>query len=270
MSDRSERLRELIAIGSADLTADSPWIVIAAVPGESVGGPADLAGERLRAWVRQQVAVWPAPVSLGRDLPRLRVGDGDVAPAAVGPHIGTATFASMRSPVERYHCTFGADGSSVLALPVGGLRDSPADGERVLAIGEGAVAWITVAGLRLAAAFAARTGARGRALVELTIGSSGDGGAATYEVWNRDAHGFRPVGNRLATVRPVRGSVDLVACLAAGLPGTARPLVLDLLRQFGLSESRHIDAGGVLRSRNFTGYDQRILAWSRAIGVPSE
>jgi hypothetical protein len=226
--------------------SDVSWIVVVAAPGGPAGGPADLRGEPLREWVRRQVAVWPAPIPIGEELPR--------------PGAGTATFAG-----ERYRGTFGADGSCALALPVGAPRDSPADGVRVVSIGEGAVAWIVVAALRLAAAFAERAGVRRDLLVEVTV----TGGAAPYEVWNRDARGFGPVGDRLATVRPVRGPAELAACLSAGVAGVARPLVLDLLRQFGLAESRHIDAGGVLQRRHFTGYDERIRAWSEAIGAPS-
>ena len=93
-------------------------------------------------------------------------------------------------------------------------------------------------------------------------------GAHSDEVWNRDARGFGPVGDRLAMIRPVRGSADLAACLSAGVAGVARPPVLDLLRQFGLAESRHIDADGVLQHRHLTGYDERIRAWSEVIGAP--
>jgi len=226
--------------------SDVPWIVVAAAPAGPVAGMADLRGEPLQAWVCRQVAVWPAPLAIGEEPPR---PDGDAA-----------TFAG-----ERYRCTFGADGSCVLALPVGARRDSPADGVPVWAIGEGAVAWIVVAALRLAAAFAERAGGRGELLVEVAV----TGADGPYEVWNRDAHGFGPVGERRAAIRPVRGSADLAACLSAGVAGAARPLVLGLLGQFGLTRSRHIDAAGVLQRRHFTGYDERIRAWSEAIGVPS-
>ncbi|GAA0976077.1 hypothetical protein GCM10009555_035130 [Acrocarpospora macrocephala] len=35
-------------------------------------------------------------------------------------------------------------------------------------------------------------------------------------------------------------------------------------------KSRHIDPAGIIQRRNFTGYDEAILAWTDAIGVPSQ
>ncbi|MFI5957561.1 hypothetical protein [Cryptosporangium sp. NPDC051539] len=243
MQDGSERLTRLLETARRDPGA--VWVVVAVVPAEPVEGSV---GEQLQAWVREQVAVWPAPVAIGCNRPHVEDG--------------SATFASP----ERYHCAFGADGSTVLALPVGGLRDGAAAGEPVWAIGEGAVAWITVAALHLAGAFAARTGVRGSALAGLTVRASGESG---FQVFNRDAHGLTPVGRRLDAVRPVVRSVSVAECAGAGVAGVARPLVVDLLGCFGLHDSRHIDAAGMLRRQNFTGHDERILTWSTAIGLPS-
>lgn len=231
------------------------WIVVSAAPAAHPAGPVEVTGDDLRAWVRRQVSAWPAPVPIGTDEPRLDAVAVTFAPA------GSA---------DRYRCTLGRDGSSVLALPAGAERESPGDGVPVCVIGEGAVAWITVAAARLAAAYAEHVGVHGDMSLEVAIAPRGDGPAGPYEVWNHGPHGFGPAGRRLAAVRPARASVAVAACLAAGLARTVRPLVLGVLGQFGLVESRHIDVDGVIQRRNFTGYDDRILAWTSAIGVPSE
>jgi hypothetical protein len=203
---------------------DVPSIVVTTAP---AGRPAGGTAADPRAWVRGKVAVWPAPV-----------------------------------PVEA--CRLEADGSTVVVLPVGATRASPVDGSVVGAIGEGAVAWITVAAVRLAAAHAEHRGITGEGLVRVEISGGGP-----FEVWNHDGTAFGPAGDRVATVRAVQGTVDLAACLGADLAGVVRPLVVGVLGQFGLAGSRHIEPGGLIRRRNFTGHDERIRDWTAAIGVPS-
>ncbi|MET7337715.1 hypothetical protein [Nonomuraea sp. NPDC005650] len=130
------------------------------------------------------------------------------------------TFVPPRRPGQpagTYHCELHADGAALGALQVGALRDSPTDGGKVWALGEGAIAWITVAMLRLTAAFADQSAVLGEAVVEATITSA---------------------------VGATRRTVDLATCLTPGLTTAARPLVIGLLRQFGLTGSRHIDPAG--------------------------
>ncbi|GAA1011969.1 hypothetical protein Aple_013970 [Acrocarpospora pleiomorpha] len=258
MIDRHERLGRLVTNATAQLSAKSPWLVASAVP----VCPASLefsvsSGDELQRWVRQQVAVWPAPISIGSDQPETSAD--------------RLTFAQRRSPGQSatgYYCELNAAGSALGALQVGALRDSPADGRPVWAIGEGAIAWITIAMLRLTAAYADHATVLGDAVVELTITSPT---AAPIEVWNHNNQAYGPAGTqRIAGVEPRQHAVDLATCLSPDLASAARPLVLDLLGQFGLSESRHIDPAGVIQRRNFTGYDEAILAWTDAIGVPSQ
>jgi hypothetical protein len=211
-------------------------------------------GDDLRRWVRQQVADWPAPVGVGSEPPETSEG--------------TLTFAPSRPP-GTYHCELHADGSALGALPVGSLRDSPPDGRQVWALGEGAVAWITIALVRLTAAFAVHATVLGDAVVEATIVPSA--GAVPTEVWNHANNLYGPAGDRrLTEVATARRTVDLAACLSSGLSATARPLVIDLLTRFGLAGSRHLDPAGVLQRRHFTGHDALIHAWADAIGIPSE
>ncbi|MDF5753458.1 hypothetical protein [Spongiactinospora sp. TRM90649] len=154
---------------------------------------------------------------------------------------------------------------------MGTLRLSPADGTRVWALGEGAVAWLALAMSRLAAAFAAHAEVLGEAAIDMTVTSPGHAvQAAPIEVWNHADRTYGPAGGRrLADIAPSRCAVDLTTCLSADLARTARPLVMGLLRQFDLSESRHIDPAGIIQRRHFTGHDESILAWTQAIGVPS-
>ncbi|MEO3854787.1 hypothetical protein [Acrocarpospora sp. B8E8] len=259
MIDRHERL---VTNATTRLSAESPWLVVSAVPVRPASVEFGAAsGDELRRWMRQQVAVWPAPIITGSDQPETRAD--------------SLTFAPQRppgQPVKGYYCQLNADGSALGALQVGTLRDSPADGTPVWAVGEGAVAWITIALLRLTAAYADHATVLGDAAVELTLTSpTAADRTAPIEVWNHNTQTYAPAGtHRIADVEPRRHTVDLATCLSPDLARAARPLVLDLLRQFGLSESRHIDASGVIQRSNFTGYAEAILAWTDAIGVPSQ
>ncbi|MEV0388131.1 hypothetical protein [Nonomuraea sp. NPDC050643] len=257
MTERHERLERLVTNATARLGAGSPWLVVGAVPVRPA--PVGFGGARadeLRRWVRRQVADWPAPVAIGSEPPETGAG--------------RLIFVPSPRPAGTYYCELHADGSALGALAVGALRDSPSDGRQVWAVGEGAVAWITIAMVRLIAAFAEHTAALGEAVVETTIITPA--GAAPTEVWNHAGQVYGPAAGvrRLTQVAPARRTVDLAPCLSSGLTTTARPLVLDLLRRFGLAESRHIDPAGVLQRGHFTGYDALIHAWADAIGVPSE
>ncbi|MFI7446267.1 hypothetical protein ACIBQX_02095 [Nonomuraea sp. NPDC049714] len=232
----------------------SPWLAVSAVPVHPApAGFSAASGGELGQWVSRQVAGWPAPVPIGSERPET--------------HADKLTFTPSRPP-STYHCELHADGSALGALQVGSLRDSPPDGGQVWAVGEGALAWITIALLRLTAAYGIHTGVLGGAVVEAAVISPGDG--VPMEIWNH-AHGlYGPAGDRQVTeIASARCTADLATCLSPGLAATARPLVVDLLGRFGLSGSRHIDPAGVIQRGHFTGYDGSIHAWADAIGVPS-
>ncbi|GGL85805.1 hypothetical protein GCM10010095_83290 [Streptomyces anthocyanicus] len=146
MSARHEPQGRLITRATALLGTESPWLVVSATPARPAPGALGTDhGDQLRRWVAQQVADWPAPIPLGTEPPDLR------------PDL--LAFAPPRSsgrPVSTYYCELHADGSALGALQVGMLCHSPPDGSRVWALGEGAVAWITIAMLRLVAAFVRR------------------------------------------------------------------------------------------------------------------
>lgn len=252
-----ERVRRLV--GSAALSTDVPWLLLVAAPVRGARGSFDEAGTaRLRDWARDHVASWPGPVPIAAEPPLVQADRVVFSPAPSSDALGA-----------RYRCEFHADGSALIALAAGGFRESPADGVPVWAIGEGAIAWITIAALRLAAAYSDRAGVLGRAMVETAVTPYGDDGASPIEVWNHDRHTYGPAGGRLVAVEPSHRVADLSRCLSPGLAGVARPSVVDVLRQFGLSGQRHIDQSGVIRRGGFTGFDDRILAWAEAIGIPS-
>ncbi|WP_067899769.1 hypothetical protein [Actinomadura chibensis] len=260
-----ERVRRLVA--SAALSTDVPWLLLVTAPVRDAHGSFDDAGSaRLRDWARDQVASWPGPVPIA-DEPPLVQADRVVFSSASAS--ASASAPSSDAPGARYRCEFHADGSALIALAAGGFRENPVDGVPVWAIGEGAIAWITIAALRLAAAYADRAGVLGGAVVETAVTPYGDDGASPIEVWNHDRHTYGPAGCRLVAVEPSRRVADLSRCLSAGLAGVARPSVVDVLSRFGLSGERHIDQSGVIRRGNFTGFDDHILAWTEAIGIPS-
>jgi hypothetical protein len=250
-----ERPGRLVTNATARLSPESPWLVVSAAPARPASaGFGATSGDELRRWIRRQVADWPAPVAIGSERPQTRAG--------------TLIFTPSRPP-GTYYCELHADGSALGALQVGSLRASPPDGGQVWALGEGAVAWITIAMVRLTAAFARHATVLGEAVVEAALVPSA--GAVPMEVWNHAHDLYGPAGDRrLTEVRAARRTVDLAACLSSGLPTAVRPLVIDLLSRFGLSGSRHIDPAGILRRRHFTGHDALIHAWADAIGIPSE
>ncbi|MEV5893265.1 hypothetical protein [Nonomuraea fuscirosea] len=281
MNERHERLGRLLADAATRLGPGPPWLVLGTVPldrppagpgpaaGSGLAEESSLAGgEELRRWVRRHVDAWPAPIGIAAEPPEL--------------HPGRIVFTPPRHPgrpAGTYSCELRADGSALGAVQVGTLRESPSDGGEVWAIGEGALAWLTIALLRLLTSYATyatySTGQEtrsGGAVVEATvIPATGDGRVVPMEVWNHDGGAYGRAGvRRLAAAGTARRPVDLAACSSPALTATARPLVLDLLRRFGLSESRHIDPAGVLRRGHFTGHDELIHTWADAIGIPSE
>jgi hypothetical protein len=280
--DRYEDLEQLTRNAVGRLNAESPWLVVSTAPARPASGAFMAAdGDALQLWVKRQVSDWPAPLTIGSTPP-------DVAP-------DTLTFTPQRPPGESgesgesgdygqsggsgrsgasvgtYYYEFRSDGSALGALHIGVLRDSPSEGRPVWALGEGALAWITIALLRLNAAFAQRLTVMGRTAVSVAVvHPTAHETTAPVQVWRHVDGTYSPVGTcQSRSVFSARCTVDLTSCLSASLSAEARPLVLDVLLQFGVRESRHIDADGVIRRRYFTGHDRLIDAWTRAIGVPS-
>lgn len=267
MIERHEHLGRLLTDAATRLGPGPPWLVLGVVPlgrppaGSGLAAGTGLAdGDALRRWVRRHVDAWPAPIGIASEPPE--------------PHPDRAVFTPPGRAAGTYYCELHADGSALGALQVGTLRASPTDGGEVWAIGEGALAWITIALLRLLTSYATRAGETGSgegAVEAVVIPATGDGRVVPMEVWNHDGGTYGRAGvRRPAAAGTARRTVGLAACSSPALTATARPLVLDLLRRFGLSESRHIDPAGVLRRRHFTGHDELIHTWADAIGVPSE
>ncbi|WP_455771841.1 enoyl-CoA hydratase-related protein [Streptomyces niveus] len=146
-----------------------------------------------------------------------------------------------------------------------------ADGRQVWALGEGAMAWITIAMLRLNAAFARHVSVLGEAEVHVTVVCpAGPGPTAPMQVWNHAHAVYGPAGSHRSGDVSANRTVDLTACLSYFLPMQARPLLVDILRPFEVFEPRHIGPDGVIRRRHFTGHDELIHTWAKSIGVPSE
>ncbi|WP_328847355.1 hypothetical protein [Streptomyces sp. NBC_00258] len=262
MIERHEHLGKLVTDTTAQLSATSPWLVVSTSPAHPASAEFNAAsGRDIQQWIGRQVADWPAPIPLGGEPP-------DVRPDRL-------TFAPARQPgrtANSYYYAFDSDGSVVGGLQVGALQNSPPDGEPVWALGEGAVAWITIAMLRLNAAFARHVSALGEAAVEVAVVCPVDTSPTVpIQVWNHAGGAYGPAGTRQYTgVGSARSAVDLTTCLSPRLTMTARPFLVDLLQQFGVSEPRHVDPSGVVRRRHFTGHDELIHAWADAIGIPSE
>lgn len=259
MNERHEHLGRLLTDAATRLGPGPPWLVLGTVPLDrpTAGSEAVAGGDELRRWVRRHVDVWPAPIGIAAEPPEL--------------HPDRTVFTPPGRPAGTYYCELHATGSAFGAVQVGTLKESPSDGGEVWAIGEGALAWLTIALLRLLTSYAAHATGWGGAGVEARIiPAAGEGPVVPMEVWNHDGGAYGRAGvRRLATAGTARRTVDLASCLSPALTATARPLVLDLLRRFGLSESRHIDPAGVLRRSHFTGHDELIRTWADTIGVPS-
>jgi hypothetical protein len=259
--DRYEDLEQLTRNAVNQLSAESPWLVLSTAPVRPASGtPMAADSDALQRWVRQQVSGWPAPLPIGLTPP-------DVQPDKLA-------FTPPRGPGEsanKYYYEFHSDGSALGGLQIGVLRNSPSEGRLVWTLGEGALAWISIAMLRLNAAFAQRLTVMGQTEVKVTVVYPATPGlTAPLQVWQHTNGTYSPVGIcQSGSVSSARRAVDLASCLSASLPATARPLLLDVLRQFGVLESRHIDVDGVIRRRHFTGHDKLIDTWTRSIGVPS-
>jgi len=256
--DRYEHLGRLVTDAISRLEAASPWLVLSTTPTRPAQtGSVAAQSDELRRWVRQQAADWPAPIPVGSE------------PPVIGADKLTFTPPHPPGEAERYFYQFHSDGSALGGLQIGALRDS--DGQPVWALGEGAVAWLVIAMLRVNAAFARRLSVTGEAEARVTVvPPAASGPAVPLEVWNHAGGTYGPAGgHRAGGVDTSRRTVDLAACLSSSLPAVARTLLLDVLGQFGVTEPRHIGVDGVIRRRHFTGHGARIAAWAESIGVPS-
>lgn len=251
----AERVRHIR--DTASLDDDTPWLVVATTPVAPIAPTSGSEPGSLIEFVRGEVASWPAPIPLASDPPSILDDRVVFSPAHLSDTAG-----------GRYHAEFHSDGSAIVAIAVGSRRTQSLDSV-VWAIGEGAVAWIVIAALRLTAAYADRVAAIDEVCVEATITSPRDTMEAPLEIWNRDQRGYAPTGQRCTELEPVSRLLAPSACLSADLAGVARPLIAGMLHQFGLAGDRHIDSSGILRRSRFVGFENRILAWADAIGVAS-
>ncbi|QQM38176.1 hypothetical protein [Streptomyces liliifuscus] len=262
MIERHEHLGKLVTDATAQLSTTSSWLVVSTSPAHPASAEFNAAsGKDVQRWVGRQVADWPAPIPLGGEHPDVRTD--------------RLSFAPPRQPgrtANSYYYEFHSDGSALGGLQVGTLQNSPPAGEPVWALGEGAVAWITIAMLRLNAAFAGHVSTLGEAAVQVTVICPVDPSPTVpIQVWNHAGGVYGPAGKRQYTsVSSARSAVDLTTCLSPRLAAAARPFLVDLLQQFGVSEPRHVDPSGVVRRQHFTGHDELIHAWADAIGIPSE
>jgi hypothetical protein len=167
-----------------------------------------------------------------------------------------------------HYCALYADGSSLLAVQIGVLREATESRDAVWSIGEGAVAWLSVAFVRLAAAWAAEAGVIGDGACDLRLLSAASPkDQIDIQLWNSAGGADAPASDMRQMTKPSKGVINLRSGLSAQAASTARTLLVPLLNQFGQGESRHIDGGGVVICANFAGHAPAIAAWARAIGI---
>lgn len=237
-----------------------PWIVLDTVPSGAGSRGRQADAPTVAGWASRHVADWPATFAIGTEHVDWSAGSLLLTPSRAGAR-----------PAATYCCKLRDDGSSMLAIQLGARR-AGADGIPVWVVGEGAIAWLTIALLRFGAAYAERVGVTGDATVGLSLRPAVDlQQAAPFEVWNHDAGTYAPAGDRrLQEVAPSCGTVALRACLCADVASVARSFVVQLFGQFGLAESRHIDPSGTLRPQHFTGHEALIRGWAERIGLRVE
>lgn len=261
MIDRHEHLGQLATNALPSLNTASPWLVLSTSPARRASAEFDAAsGGAMHQWVQGQVSGWPAPLPVGSTPPGIR------------PDVLTFTPPQPRGRgASRYYYELHSDGSALGALQIGALRESPGDGGQVWALGEGALAWITIAMMHLNAAFARHVSVLGKAeVIVAVVHPTGPDSTTPMQVWNHADTIYGPAGGSRTSDVSTRRTVDLTDCLSYSLLANARPLLVDVLRPFGISEPRHIGSDGVIRRRHFTGHDELIHTWAKSIGVPSE
>jgi hypothetical protein len=235
------------------MAGDTAWVVVTAIPDVAPHHPA-LEVRPLIDFVRAEATAWPAPIPLAAEPPQ--VSDDRVWFRPSSP---------TRAEGGRYHGVFHRDGSALIAVAVGSRRESPSDLVPSWAVGEGAVAWILVAALHLAAGYADRRGTEtfhaGAVLAPP--------GAFPIEIWNHDQGTYGPAGRRLDKPAPAFRDLATSDCRSSRLVAAAQPLLAGVLDPFGLAGDRHLDPAGALRRDSFTGFGEKIRSWADSIGVPS-
>jgi hypothetical protein len=252
---RAERLVEGAA---SSLDSANLWFVLTAIPERVAVKSIDSESSvRVREWLRSEASTWPAPLKVGEGTCELR------------PGAQLVFFSKLNAgPLPKHYCELHADGASLIAIQIGNQRDAVGPPGMVWAIGEGALAWLSVCLLRLAAAWADREGVPGAAAMDLRIlCTAAPKSQVGLQIWNFAQGDNAPASEVRNAALPVQQRVDLIGCLSSEATLIARSLLLPLLKQFGLDDSRHIDAAGIIASGNFTGHAQSIAAWAKAIGA---
>ena len=259
MSDSAaSRIERTLMDTTGSLKPASLWLVATCVPDNKT--PLNFDAESpsyYQNWLRQEVGNWPAPLKVGDHLREPPRDNGLVfSPPPEG------------SPGPAHYVELLPDGSSVIAVQVGNLKETGVGQGAIWAIGEGSVAWLTICFVRFAAAWASQAGAQGSATIDLRLLSSMPSEDQTMlQLWNFASGTNAPSSDVRLMTRPSLRSFELAAGCTGEVALIARSLLLPLLAQFGLADSRHIDANGVIVSTNFVGHAPQIVAWAQAIGA---
>lgn len=251
------RIARLIAVATGSLNSASPWLVATCIPEQKAALLFDSEmAARVQAWTQGEVANWPAPIKVGEHL------------AQAGREKLAFTPKNCGRIASEHYCELHADGASLIAVQIGKRREATESQDAVWAIGEGAIAWLSVTLARFAAEWASQAKVLGQASFDLRIFSSAaPEDQQAVQLWNFASGTDAPASDALQMTRPSQRVVDLRACLSTEVTLIARSLLLPVLAQFGHDESRHIDATGTITSANFAGHAPLISAWARVFGV---
>lgn len=252
------RVERLLADAAGSLNRANLWLAATCIPADEALASCDSGSlPRIQAWLRQEARNWPAP---------LKVGDHLCKPSRDDRLVFTPSPNGHRGPA--HHVELHPEGSSLVAVQVGSLIEPGTGQGAIWAIGEGSVAWLTVCFVRLAAEWAAQAGARGSAFIDLRLLSSAlPEDQPRLQLWNFANGTNAPCSDVRPMIQPTFRSFDLAAARTGEVAQIARSLLLPLLAQFGLDESRHIDAKGTMISANFVGHAPQIAVWARTIGA---
>jgi len=259
MSDDTEsRVERLLADATGTLKPASLWLVATCIPDEKALLNLDPgSSSRVQNWLCQEAGNWPAPLNVGEYF-------------CESLHNDRLVFASPPEggPGPAYHVELGSDGSSLTAVQVGNLKESGTGQGAIWAIGEGSIAWLTVCFVRLAAEWAAQAGVQGSAFIDLRLLSSVQtDDPPRLQMWNFANGTNGPCSDVRPMIHPSARSFDLAAGRKGEVTQIARSLLLPVLAEFGLVDSRHIDAHGTIISANFVGHAPQIATWAQAIGA---
>ena len=252
------RIERLLEEATGSLDPASLWLIGTCVPERQAALTFDpAAAAEAQNWVRKEAGSWPAPLKIGDSLAECRPRDRLIFSPASEWSAGPAHYVELH-----------ADGACLIAVQIGNLRDAPEARGKLWAIGEGAIAWISVSLVRFVAAWAAQANILGPACVDLRLFSSAaPEDQADLQLWNFAGGANAPAGEARAMIGPSREAIDIATCLTGTVTLVARSLLLPVLVQLGQDESRHIDAAGIITSGNFVGHAPSIIAWARRIRV---